>query len=158
MQGERVPWKRRFPQFRVIPVIRPYPRINLGDFGRYIWREWLSKHQKQLLLSVNRHSCSKHSIIPASTVTVSQPYANRWRNSSNYCWCNVTLLVAPTSTVCIVPTLPKPSANVAPTIRQRCPNYQPTLPNHPLTLPQPYFSMFPTFKKRTFVKLQSVFT
>ena len=116
-------------------------------------------------------SCSdqpSHGMYPVSTVTVSQPYANRWRN---YCCRNVTLRwakVAPTSTANHQPTLPQPSANVpqpsanvAPTISQRCLNHQPTLPqpsanvaptisqrcpNHLRTLPQPSANVTPTIR------------
>ena len=71
------------------------------------------------------------------SVTSSQPCANRRCNSSNYCWPNV----APTSTAYIVPTLPQPSANVIPTIRQRYPNHHPTLP-------QPSTNVAPTIRQR----------
>ena len=101
--------------------------------------------------------------IPASTVTVSQPYANRWRN------------VGPTAATIVGATLlcslgqrcayvnSQPSANVAPTINQRCPNHQPTLPqpsanvaptisqrcpNHQPTLPQPSANVAPTISQR----------
>ncbi|KAI0236522.1 hypothetical protein LSAT2_012912, partial [Lamellibrachia satsuma] len=82
---------------------------------------------------------------------LAQRYFARWAN------------VAPTSTNQRYPnhqpTLPQPSANVAPTIRQRCPNHPPTLPqpsanvaptisqrcpNHPPTLPQPSANVAPT--------------
>ena len=87
-----------------------------------------------------------------SQPTICQPLAQRWPNSSNYCWRNVTLLVGPTlrlrqqptiSQRCPnhQPTLPQPSANVAPTISQRCPNHQPTLP-------QPSANVAPTISQR----------
>ena len=92
-----------------------------------------------------------------STVTVSQPCANRWRN------------VGPTATSIVGATLlcslgqrcayvnSQPSANVAPTISQRCPNHQPTLPqpsanvapNHQPTLHQPSANVTPTIRQRS---------
>ena len=96
-------------------------------------------------------------------MTVSQPYANRWRN------------VGPTAATIVGATLlcslgqrcayvnSQPSANVAPTISQRCPNHQPTspqpsanvaptisqrYPNHPPTLPQPSANVAPTISQR----------
>ena len=126
-------------------------------------------------------SCSdqpSYGMYPSSTVTVSQPYANRWRNVGPTATTIVgaTLLcslgqrcayvnsqpsanVAPTISQRYPnhqPTLPQPSANVAPTISQLCPNHQPTL--HPTisqrctihmrTLPQPFAKVPPTIRQR----------
>ncbi|KAI0238860.1 hypothetical protein LSAT2_010368 [Lamellibrachia satsuma] len=101
---------------------------------------------------------------PASTVTVSQPYANRWRNvgPTAATIVDATLLcslgqrcayVNSQPSTNIAPTInqplgqrcvyvnSQPSANVAPTINQRCPNHQPTLP-------QPSTNVAPTISQR----------